>query len=186
MMNDQLVVNGTRSQNIKVFGTTCALELVINQVDTKASDNSEYSSPSDKFYLNLFVAPSSSSGGYEWTTENCVIMKLSMTEVMSLASVFLRIKNTFKIENRKTSHRSHSVYKNLSVEPNNKGGLLFKLGIVPIEKNTIEKFLHYIPVMEMDCVRVGLFLLGFVSLKMPLVSTESIITALRLAESKAK
>ena len=113
-------------------------------------------------------------------------MKLSMTEVMSLASVFLRIKNTFKIENRKTSHRSHSVYKNLSVEPNNKGGLLFKLGIVPIEKNTIEKFLHYIPVMEMDCVRVGLFLLGFVSLKMPLVSTESIITALRLAESKAK
>ncbi|HAD3816983.1 TPA_asm: plasmid transfer protein, partial [Salmonella enterica subsp. enterica serovar Typhi str. CT18] len=48
------------------------------------------------------------------------------------------------------------------------------------------KPLNYnLPVTQMDCVSTGLFLLGFLTLKMPWVSSESIITALRLSESKS-
>ena len=58
-------------------------------------------------------------------------MKLSQNEAMALASVFLRIKPTLKFEKRKTTHRTHQAYKNITIGPNDRGGLLVTAGIVP-------------------------------------------------------
>ncbi|MGV7963803.1 plasmid transfer protein [Photorhabdus tasmaniensis] len=139
---------------------------------------------SDKYYLTLQVAPPTANREYDWGSERCILLKLSQNEVMELASVFLRIKPILKIEKRKTSHRTHKAYKNIAITPNVGGGLLLSAGIVPVEKNSFTSFMYKLPVTQMDCVNTGLFLLGFLTLKMPWVSSESIITALRLSESK--
>ncbi|EEJ2430331.1 plasmid transfer protein, partial [Salmonella enterica subsp. enterica serovar Johannesburg] len=45
-------------------------------------------------------------------------------------------------------------------------------------------FMHMVPVSQMDCVKIGLYILGYLAQKTPWVSSESIITALRLSEAK--
>ena len=49
---------------------------------------------------------------YDWGSNRSVLLKLSTNEVMQMASVFLRIMHTLKIDKRKTSHHGHVVYKN--------------------------------------------------------------------------
>lgn len=176
----------TRPKNHKfrVYGQSCAMALEINKDNNSPKASSEYVAQSDLYYLTLQIAPSNGKREYDWNTETCILLKLSQNEVLELASVFLRIKNNLKIDKRKTTHRTHAAYKNVNITVNQGGGLLIQAGLIPVEKQSFQRLLHTLPVSQMDCVGVGLFLLGYLTLKMPWVSSESIITALRLSESK--
>lgn len=102
---------------------------------------------------------------YDWGSNRSVLLKLSTNEVMQMASVFLRIMHTLKIDKRKTSHHGHVVYKNISVTPNERGGLLLSAGIVPVDKDGLKPFMHMVPVSQMDCVKIGLYILGYLAQK---------------------
>lgn len=167
----------------KVYAQSCALSLELNC----DNDNSlDYSATSDRYYLMLQVAPQNSNKTYAWNELSSIILKLSHVEVLEFTSVFLRIKKSLKIDKRKTSHRTIPAYKNVSVSAGSNGGLLLTVGLVPVKESGFKPILYNLPVSQMDCVRVGLFLLGYISLKTPWVSTESIITALRLSVSKSE
>ncbi len=166
---------------VKVFSFSCAMEFLLNLNDDKGEGRKE-----DPF-ISLVVANSDGADGYNWDTAEAIRLKLSQTEVMSLTSVFLRIKAELKIEKRKTAHRNFPAYKNIRISPNpQEPGLLLNAGIVFTEKAHSAKNISYrLPVTEMDCVRVGLFLLGYLTEATPMVSSDAIITALRLAESRS-
>lgn len=173
-----------KNHKVRVFGKSCALAFEINSDETIASKKSEYTSESDTFYLSLEVAPQKDQREYDWNSANSVFFKLTHNEVLLLASVFLRIKPAHEFKNRKTSHRGQSAYKNLSIAPNKGEGLFFSAGVVPANESNFSRHLHHIPINQMDCLKVGMFLLGYLNLKMPWMSSDSIITALRLSESK--
>lgn len=167
----------------KVYAQSCALSLELNCDNDISLD---YSAASDRYYLMLQVAPQNSNKTYAWNELSSIILKLSHVEVLELTSVFLRIKKSLKIDKRKTSHRTFPAYKNVSVSAGSNGGLLLSVGLVPVKDTGFERIIYNLNVPQMDCVRVGLFLLGYISLKTPWVSTESIITALRLSVSKSE
>ena len=157
-----------KNHNVKAFGQDAALVIEMNNEDVSSSKPSPFSNEIDN----------------DWGSNRSVLLKLSTNEVMQMASVFLRIMHTLKIDKRKTSHHGHVVYKNISVTPNERGGLLLSAGIVPVDKDGLKPFMHMVPVSQMDCVKIGLYILGYLAQKTPWVSSESIITALRLSEAK--
>nr|WDS96509.1 plasmid transfer protein [Enterobacter sp.] len=173
-----------KNHNVKAFGQDAALVFEMNSDSGRSFRHITPPNEIDNYYLTLQVAPKNLKREYDWGTEHCVLLKLSQNEVMQLASVFLRIKHSLKIDKRKTSHHNYMVYKNISIIPNDSGGLLLSAGIVPVDKGGLKSFLHLVPVSQMDSVKIGLYLLGYLSQKMPWVSSESIITALRLSENK--
>lgn len=173
-----------KNHNVKAFGQDAALVIEMNNEDVSSSKPSPFSNEIDNYYLTLHVAPRNAKKDYDWGSNRSVLLKLSTNEVMQMASVFLRIMHTLKIDKRKTSHHGHVVYKNISVTPNERGGLLLSAGIVPVDKDGLKPFMHMVPVSQMDCVKIGLYILGYLAQKKPWVSSESIITALRLSEAK--
>lgn len=166
---------------VKVFSSSAAMEFLINLNDVEGEGNK------DKSFISMVVAKADGAGGYHWDTAEAIRLKLSQTEVMSLTSVFLRIKAELKIEKRKTAHHSSPAYKNIRISPNpHESGLLLNAGIVFTEKTPVANNISYrLPVTEMDCVRVGLFLLGYLTEVTPMVSSDAIITALRLSETRS-
>lgn len=174
----------SKNHNVKAFGQDAALVIELNKEDANSAKPSSFSNENDNCYLTLHVAPRNEKKDYDWGSNRSVLLKLSSTEVMQMASVFLRIMPTLKIDKRKTSHHGHVVYKNISVTPNERGGLLLSAGIVPVDKDGLKPFMYKVPVSQMDCVKIGLYLLGYIAQKTPSVSSESIITALRLSEAK--
>lgn len=54
----------------------------------------------DNYYLTLHVAPRNAKKDYDWGSNRSVLLKLSTNEVMQMASVFLRIMHTLKIDKR--------------------------------------------------------------------------------------
>ncbi|EAS3160065.1 plasmid transfer protein [Salmonella enterica subsp. enterica serovar Goldcoast] len=181
----ELEAIGTKALRARVFSQSVAMAFEVNVDISRSADNSAFISEAEKYYLTLQFAPPADNREYGWNSEGSILMKLSQNEAMALASVFLRIKPTLKIEKRKTTHRTHQAYKNITIGPNDRGGLLVTAGIVPVERGSFKPINYNLPVTQMDCVSTGLFLLGFLTLKMPWVSSESIITALRLSESKS-
>lgn len=173
-----------KNHNVKAFGQDAALVIELNKEDVSSAKSSSSSNDIDNYYLTLHVAPRNAKKDYDWGSNRSVLLKLSTNEVLQMASVFLRIMHTLKIDKRKTSHHGHVVYKNISVTPNERGGMLLSAGIVPVDKNGVKPFMHMVPVSQMDCVKIGLFILGYLAQKTPWVSSESIITALRLSEAK--
>lgn len=178
------LATGVKAQRVRVFSQSVAMAIELNIDKRRSADNSEFMCETDKYYLSLQFAPPADNKEFGWNTERSILMKLSQNEALELASVFLRIKPTLKIEKRKTSHRTHKAYKNINIVPNKGGGMLVSAGIVPVESDSFKAFYYNLPINQMDCVSTGLFLLGFLTLKMPMVSSESIITALRLSEAK--
>ncbi|EES2025417.1 TPA: plasmid transfer protein [Escherichia coli] len=185
MAMKELEATGKKVQRVRVFSQSVAMAIEANLDKSRSSDNSAFISEAEKYYLTLQFAPPANNREFGWNSEGSILMKLSQNETMALASVFLRIKPTFKLEKRKTTHRTHPAYKNINIGPNDRGGLLVTAGIVPVERGAFKPLNYNLPVTQMDCVSTGLFLLGFLTLKMPYVSSESIITALRLSESKS-
>lgn len=178
-------VTGTNPQRHRVFSQSVAMAIEVNLDKNRSDDNSAFKNTAEKYYLTLQFAPPADNREFGWNSEGSILMKLSQNEAMALASVFLRIKPTLKFEKRKTSHRTHQAYKNITIGQNDRGGLLVTAGIVPVERGAFKPLNYNLPVTQMDCVSTGLFLLGFLTLKMPWVSSESIITAFRLSESKS-
>lgn len=185
MIMNNLSTTGAKLQRTRVFSQSVAMAFEVNLDETRSADTSAYMTDPEKYYLSLQFAPPSDNREYRWNSEGSILMKLSQNEVMALASVFLRIKSTLKIDKRKTTHRTHQAYKNITIGPNDRGGLLVSAGTVPVKMGTFKPLNYNLPVTQMDCVQTGLFLLGFLAFKMPHVSSESIITALRLSESKS-
>ncbi|VAE21287.1 Uncharacterised protein [Enterobacter hormaechei] len=180
-MKTQVTNNQGQWPRVKVFSSSAAMEFLINLNDAEGEGNKE------KSFISMVVANADGAGGYHWDTAEAIRLKLSQTEVMSLTSVFLRIKVEHKIEKRKTAHHSSPAYKNIRISPNPlESGLLLNAGIVFTEKTPVSKNISYrLPVTEMDCVRVGLFLLGYLTEVTPMVSSDAIITALRLSETRS-
>ncbi|AEZ48495.1 plasmid transfer protein [Escherichia coli] len=185
MTMSDLSATGAKPQRVRVFSQSVAMAFEVNLDKSRSADNSAFVTETEKYYLSLQFAPPSDNREYGWNSEGSILMKLSQNEAMALASVFLRIKPTLKFEKRKTTHRTHQAYKNINIGPNDRGGLLVSASIVPVKMGTFKPLNYNLPVTQMDCVSTGLFLLGFLTLKMPWVSSESIITALRLSESKS-
>lgn len=186
MTSEKLSENPLHPKNhkIRIFGKSSALAFEINSDNSQGSIRSEYTSAYDGFYLNLEIAPAKDHGEFDWNSANSIFFKLTENEVLSLTSVFLRVKPTLEFRNRKTTHRGHPAYKNLNITPNKGEGLYFSAGVIPANESNFHKCIHHIPINQMDCLKVGMFLLGYLTLKMPWMSSDSIITALRLSESK--
>ncbi|EFR0233190.1 plasmid transfer protein [Salmonella enterica] len=176
---------GSKLQRVRVFSQSVAMAIEVNFDKNRSDDNSPFISDAEKYYLTLQFAPPADNREFGWNSEGSILMKLSQNEAIALASVFLRIKPTLKFDKRKTSHRTHQAYKNITIRQNGNAGLLVTAGIVPVERESFKPLNYNLPVTQMDCVSTGLFLLGFLTLKMPWVSSESIITALRLSEAKS-
>ena len=173
-----------KNHKTRVFGKCCALAFEINSDAVQDSARSEYSTSYDSFFLNLEIAPPKNAREFDWNSDNSVYFKLSQSEVLSLTSVFLRIKPSIEFKNRKTSHRAQAAYKNLVIAPNESEGLYLRAGVIPAGESNFTRRLHHLPINQMDCLITGMFLLGYLTLKMPWMNSESIITSLRLSESK--
>ncbi|CRY84279.1 Uncharacterised protein [Yersinia intermedia] len=186
------MTHSVMQRNIKVFCSTCALELQFCSNAKMKVDEIDYDS-----YILLILAPSVQASdldkikNYDWLGPKTLSMKLTDDEVMKLVSVFLRISDSLKMDGRKTKHRSIAAYKNIHVyrnsnkqDHNNQDGLLIKGGIYPVDVQSVHhKFEYMIPVPQMTVTRLGLFLLGYLSYKTPYVSSESLLTSLRLAHA---
>lgn len=176
-------------RNLKAFCSNCALELQFCANSALERD--------DDSHIFLIIAPIIDSvdkgrnTSYDWLGPKTLSMKLKDEEVMMIASVFLRICDSLKMDGRKTKHRSFAAYKNIhifrnpdSLKQNHQDDLLVKGGIYPVDPKLVsEKFEYMIPVPLMTATRLGLFLLGYLTYKTPYVSSESLITSLRLAHA---
>ncbi len=92
-----------KNHNVKAFGQDAALVIEMNNEDVSSSKPSPFSNEIDNYYLTLHVAPRNAKKDYDWGSNRSVLLKLSTNEVMQMASVFLRIMHTLKIDKRKTS-----------------------------------------------------------------------------------
>ncbi|MBL5885678.1 plasmid transfer protein [Lelliottia amnigena] len=182
ILNDVLV--HPLKHKTKLFGKKCALAFEINTSAEQGVSRTEYISSYDNYFLSLEVAPSKDPREYDWNSANSIFFKLSQNEVLALTSVFLRIKPVVEFRNRKTTHRTHTAYKNLTIAHNQGEGLYLSAGVIPLKESNFPRIMHSLPINQMDCLNTGMFLLGFLTLKMPWMNSESIITALRLSESK--
>lgn len=182
ILNDGLV--HPQKHKTKLFGKKCALAFEINCAPEQGTSRSEYNSLYESLFLSLEIAPSKDEREYDWNSASSIFFKLSQNEVLALTSVFLRIKPVVEFRNRKTSHRTHPAYKNLTIAANQGEGLYLSAGVIPLTESNFPRFLHTLPINQMDCLNTGMFLLGYLTLKMPWMNSESIITALRLSESK--
>ena len=131
MIMSDLSATGAKLQRARVFSQSVAMAFEVILDKARSADNSAFLTEPEKYYLSLQFAPPSDNREYGWNSEGSILMKLSQNEAMALASVFLRIKPTLKFEKRKTTHRTHQAYKNITIGPNDRGGLLVTAGIVP-------------------------------------------------------
>ncbi|MGE9527181.1 plasmid transfer protein, partial [Escherichia coli] len=87
-----------KNHNVKAFGQDAALVIEMNNEDVSSSKPSTFSNEIDNYYLTLHVAPRNAKKDYDWGSNRSVLLKLSTNEVMQMASVFLRIMHTLKID----------------------------------------------------------------------------------------